>query len=187
MIQVNQELLDKMPPEDQAAALARVEQLKKAEEEKEAQAAKAKEEAYLRKYPTLRSIFDRKSVANSGHLKQAVLKRIHICLTYLRTPDVESVRELKDDQITVDLAVSILGRTQATNMMIEDIGKILQDACGYSVLRIFPREMIELREHCKKQAALAEKLLWSVTLQMVKKEGMYEPKAKVPAGEPVSG
>jgi len=186
MIHLSEELISKMPPEEQKKVRDYAAQQQAEFEKQEAEAQKREEEAYLRKYSTLKSIFDRiKDTEYKESIKRAILKRVHICLAYLRTP--EDVQEFKADQITVDLALTILGRAQAVNMMIEDIGKILQDTCGYSMLRIFPREMVELREHSKKQAALAEKLLWSVTLQMVKKEGTYEPKAKVPAGEPVSG
>lgn len=187
MYQINEELVSKMAPEDQKKVRDYAAQQQAEFERREAEAKKRKEEEYLRKYPTLKSIFDRikGGTKYKEDIKRSVLKRIHICLAYLRTP--EDVAELKADQITVDLALTMLGRAQAVNMMVEDIGRILQDTFGYSCIRIYPREMIELREQCKKQAALAEKLVWSVTLQMTKKEGTYEPKAEVPAGEPVSG
>jgi hypothetical protein len=185
---INEELISKMSPEDQKKVREYAAQQQAEFEKREAEAQRQKEEAALRKYPTLKSIFDRikgKGTNYSKEIKRAVLKRTHICLTYLRMP--EDMMEFKADQITLDFALLMLGRVQAINMMVEDIGRILQDAFGYSLIRVYPREMVQLRELSKKQAELAQKLVWSVTFQMVKKEGTYEPKAEVPAGESVSG
>jgi hypothetical protein len=135
----------------------------------EAKQAEEKRLYALRKYPTLKQIFDKMKLHNVPHVKKQVLKRIHIILEYLRMP------ALPDDmEPSLEYALGLMGRADMSLKLIEEIGSILQDFSPFTYIRTYPREAIELREHMRTQYKLADDLVRSIVFHKMKESGLYE-------------
>ena len=167
---INEELVSRMPAEEQEKIRAEM-ALKKKEIEK--QEAETKRQYELRKHPTLQELFKKINAPTVPHIRNAVLKRIHIILDYLRMPALPN--EMEPD---LEYSLGLLGRAEISLKLIEEIGTILQDVTGYTFIKVFPREMVELRDHIKAQQKLATKLVLAITFNKVKETGIYEPKDK---------
>jgi hypothetical protein len=154
----------------------------------EEEAAEIRRQAELRRHPTLKQLFDRMYVFedytgmklnNIPHVKMAVLKRIHIILDYLKMPAIPDEMEP-----SLEYALGLRGRADLSLELIEEIGKILQDFSGYSFIRTYPREALELREHMRTQSKLAGDLVRAIAFKKIKESGIYEPKtSSVGSGE----
>jgi hypothetical protein len=81
-------------------------------------------------------------------------------------------------ELTLEYSLGLLGRAEISLKLIEEIGTILQDVTGYTFIKVFPREMVELRDHIKAQQKLATELVLAITFNKVKETGIYEPKDK---------
>lgn len=146
----------------------------------QAKAEQARKEAELRKYPSIRTLFDSMKLRNVPHVKGAILKRFHIILNYLKMPTPPD-----DMNPSLEYALGLLGRSEICLSLIEEMAKILQDWSGYSYIKTYPREAIQLREHLRNQRKLAEDLVRAITFNRLKEEGIYEPKTETDKGEPV--
>ena len=173
MLHVNEELISQMPVEVQEKIRIDIALKKKELEEQEAEKAKTKRQYELRKHPTLQELFKKINAPTVPHIRNAVLKRIHIILDYLRMPALPN--EMEPD---LEYSLGLLGRAEISLKLIEEIGAIFRDASNYGFLSVFPREMVELRDHMKEERILAEKLIRAITFQRVKETGIYEPKTK---------
>jgi hypothetical protein len=170
---INEELVSRMPVEVQEKIRIDIALKKKELEEQEAEKAKTKRQYELRKHPTLQELFKKINAPTVPHIRNAVLKRIHIILDYLRMPALPN--EMEPD---LEYSLGLLGRAEISLKLIEEIGTILQDVTGYTFIKVFPREMVELRDHIKAQQKLATKLVLAITFNKVKETGIYEPKDK---------
>ena len=174
---INEKLLT---PENKDEVFAYAKARQEEYEAMQAKAEKDKKDAELRKYPSIRTLFDRMKLQNVPQVKAAVLKRFHIILEYLKTPALPDGMEP-----TMEYALSLLGRAEVSLSLIEEMAKILQDYSGYTYIRTYPREAIQLREHIRTQRKLAEDLVRAIAFNKVKEEGIYEPKTETNKGEPV--
>jgi hypothetical protein len=169
---VNQAMLDKMSPEQRKEAMNFFERQKVEYEATEARQAKEKRDRQARQYPTLVSVIEKMKKINVPHVNRAILKRLHIALSYLRTPpEVHALGHVP----TLEEALAILGRAFVNVSLMNEIGKILHDYSGYSTLMIYPREVFELKAHCEDTLKLAEQMVRAITFQMIKEDGRYEP------------
>ena len=175
MLVVNEELISKMSPEQQVEVQADIARRKEEIKDQEVKQAEEKKQAELRKFPPLNVVFDRIKIRSCPHIKNAILKRIHIILDYLKMPALPEGIEP-----TLEYSLGLLGRAEISLSLIEEIGKILSDALGYSLIKIYPREAVELREHIRAQQKIANKLVLAIVFQKIKLTGMYEPKDKEP-------
>ena len=73
---------------------------------------------------------------------------------------------------TLEYSLGLMGRAEMSLKLIEEIGRILQDATGYTFIKIYPREAIELRDHMKERYMLAEELVRAITFQKIKEDGL---------------
>jgi hypothetical protein len=169
MLHVNEELISRMPAEDQEKIRAEIALKKEELEKQEANKAEAKRQYELRKYPTLRELFQRINAPTVPHIRNAVLKRIHIILDYLRMPALPEGVEP-----TLEYSLGLLGRAEMSLRLIEEIGTIIQPFTGFSVIKVFPREAVELRDLMKERRRLAEELIRAITFNKIKETGIYE-------------
>jgi hypothetical protein len=168
---VNEEMLNKIPPDERDSARAYAEARQAEYEATEARQAKEKFDRQARQYPPLRTIMEKMKKLNVPHVTRAILKRLHIALSYLRIPpDVVEPGHVP----TLEEALDILGRAYVNVSLMNDIGKILKDYSGYSTLMIYPREVFELKTLCEKNLNLAEQMVRAITFQMIKENGRYE-------------
>ena len=172
---VNEELVSRMSPEQQAEVRAEIARRKKEVEAQEARDAETKRQYELRKHPTsgdngwrrLEALFKRINAPTVPHIRDAVLKRLHIIIAYLNMPALPSGMEP-----TLEYSLGLMGRAEMSLKLIEEIGRILQDATGYTFIKVFPREAIELRDHMKERYMLAEELVRAITFQKIKEDGL---------------
>lgn len=174
---INEKLLT---PENKDEVLAYAKARQDEYEAMQAKAEKDKKDAELRRYPTIKTLFDSMKLRNVPHVKAAVLKRFHIILNYLRMPELPDGMEP-----TMEYGLDLLGRVEVSLGLIEEMAKILQDYSSYTYIRTYPREAIQLREHLRTQRKLAEDLVRAIAFNKVKEEGIYEPKTETVSGEPI--
>lgn len=178
---VNEHLLP-TDPTKRAEAMAMIERSKKEFEESVRLREEKRKQDELIRHPPLKFLIEKLKKQNAPHIKKAMLKRIHIALTYLRVPD----RLLEEGrQPTLEDALDILGRGEAKVMVLEDVARILQDFTGYHFIKVYPREIKALLDHCREEVTLARKMVWAITMNKVKEDGRYEQETKPDTGEPV--
>jgi hypothetical protein len=137
----------------------------------EVQREKEKQDRMLRQYPTLKTLFEKITLRNQPHAKQAVVKRLHICVEYL------SMHKLNDDELpSLEECLAMLGGAHMSLALIEEMKNILSNASGYSFISVLPREAVQLRNLCRERVKLAEQLVLAITFQKVKEEGLFEEK-----------
>jgi len=168
MITINEKLI---PPEQRDSARAYAEARQVEYDAIKTREAKEKRDRQARQYPPLKTVMEKLKKINVPHVQRALLKRIHIALSYLRTPpEVHAPGHVP----TLEEALAILGRAYVNVSLMTEVGKILRDYSGYSILTMYPREVFELKTHCEESLKLAEDMVRAITFQMIKEDGRYE-------------
>jgi hypothetical protein len=155
-------------PDIQTYIKARQDEYKAMEDKAE----KEKQERLLRQHPPIKVLFDRITLCNQPGIKIQIAKRMYIILEYLATPPGLNGNRLP----TLEESLALLGRADYALELIEEIGKILRDASGYTMINVYPREAVQLRDLCRERLILAKKFIRALTFQRLKEEGIYEPK-----------
>jgi len=116
-----------------------------------------------RMHPPIRVMFDRLTLRNQPAVKDRVVKRLRIATGILSTTTLG----LETREPSMELALIILGRAHAVNLLLNDINMILQEATN-SRLDCLPRETWQLQQHIREEIKLAEQMVKAIGFNSIK-------------------